>query len=287
MAPPPSPSKLGAERISVNVSVSTLALELPVPAARRTSAAASRPSRTPAAHARPATLTPGQAHADCQTDPSLLEPLQSPEAEAAVQTDTSLQPLPPLPAALPPPLPAALPPPRPPPAGVDASSQVTEDELLDFDRDVAPVVHAMVATALQRALVEAEARERLEALHRRRRELEEVRLVPRVPVVVGADDLFGRPCGARHILASCTAPPQPCHAASAPAMPSPLPHNHRSTRLPLSPPCRRRSASSRRCCCWRRQHSAEQKCGRSDSRRQSSWKEQQQQLRRLPLLPLA
>ncbi|PRW60338.1 radial spoke 3 [Chlorella sorokiniana] len=161
MAPSPSPSKLAAERSSVKVSVSTLALDLPPPSAPRAAAAASPPRRAAAAHTRlTAALAATCAHADCQTDPSLLEPLEAPEAEAAVQTDAPLPP---------PQLPA-----RPPlPAGVDAGTQVAEEDLFDFDRDVAPVVRAMVATALQRAVVEAEGHERLAALRRRRHELEE------------------------------------------------------------------------------------------------------------------
>lgn len=146
MAPSPSPSKLGAERSSVKVSVSTLTLDLPPLAAAPPRRAV--PSRQRAAAApSPSCSLPARAcaHADCQTDPSLLELLEAPEADAAAQTDGSLPPLP---------LPA---PPPPPPAGTDASTQVTDEDVFEFE--IAPLVRAMVAGALQRAVVKAEEQE--------------------------------------------------------------------------------------------------------------------------------
>lgn len=198
---PPSPSKLQAERSSVKVSVSTLALDLPPPTAaagQRPRPAASQRARH-TAHAR-SPARPGCAHADCQTDPSLLEPLEAPEAEAAAQTDATLPP-PRLPA--PPPLP---------PAGTDVSTQVSEDDLFDFERDAVPAVRAMAAAALQSAVAEAEGEARLEALRRRRRELEEVRCCSLMPVCF--------PCGCSRLV-------QPTHgvvtARQAAERPAPAP----------------------------------------------------------------
>jgi hypothetical protein len=52
---------------------------------------------------------------------------------------------------------------------------VAPADLFDWQRDGAPLVEAMVGGALERAAAEAEQELRLEALQRRRRELEEVR----------------------------------------------------------------------------------------------------------------
>lgn len=60
------------------------------------------------------------------------------------------------------------------PSGKDASTQVSPEELFDFERDAAPAVRDLVAAALQAVEVEAAEGLRLEALCRRR-QLQEVR----------------------------------------------------------------------------------------------------------------
>lgn len=121
-------------------------------------------ARPQARGGRPATPPPvvGRQHGDCQTDAAILEALAFPaETIAGTQTDAT----------------PATQAPRPPaqPLGQDhASTQVNPAELFDFERDAGPMVQVLVQQALDAAAVEAAEGLRLEALRRRRRELEQV-----------------------------------------------------------------------------------------------------------------
>ncbi|KAL4447496.1 hypothetical protein ABPG75_004715 [Micractinium tetrahymenae] len=158
------------------LSVCTLSFDVPPPAERGRAgsgtASASSSPRSPLARrprptggrpgGRPATPPPiaGRQHGDCQTEAAVLEALALPP-EGATGTQTDAEP--------------AVQPARPqrPPPGEDASTQVSPQELFDFDRDAAPAVRGLVAAALQAAELEAAEALRLEALRRRRLELEE------------------------------------------------------------------------------------------------------------------
>ncbi|PSC75094.1 adenine nucleotide alpha hydrolase [Micractinium conductrix] len=106
----------------------------------------------------PSASSAGRPAAACQVEVEVLEALALPPAAVATQTD-------PAPAA-----PAVL---VEAPSGADAATQVTPDELFDWQRDAAPAVAMLVSQALAAAALEAGEALRLEALQRRRRELEE------------------------------------------------------------------------------------------------------------------
>lgn len=109
----------------------------------------------------------GRQHGDCQT--AILEALAFPP-EGVASTQTEADP------------PAPLQRLREAPDGEDASTQVSPEDLFDFERDAAPAVRDLVAAALQEVELEAGEGLRLDALRRRRRQLEEVRTGPWGPV---------------------------------------------------------------------------------------------------------
>lgn len=107
--------------------------------------------------------TAARCSADTQTDAALLKELEEPLQSAATQTDAAL---------LGAPTTARAP---PPPPAADASTQVTEAELPDLDRDATPTADATVQDAPERAGVQAHSAARMEALEAQGREQEEVR----------------------------------------------------------------------------------------------------------------
>lgn len=111
-----------------------------------------RKSRT----ATPRSNTPppveGRAHTEIQTDPYLEELTdRPPEADAETQTEAFIDR---------PPSPLFIPSKH----GIDASTQVEEGELFDFDLEVEPILEVLVGKTLQQSMMEVLEEEELAAI---------------------------------------------------------------------------------------------------------------------------
>lgn len=115
-----------------------------------------RPPRTPEA-------VEGRRHADVQTDVYLEELTDTvPEVDTTTQTDAFLD-RPPTPTFV------------PPRSGVDASTQILNGDLFDFDFEVEPILEVLVGKVLEQSLMEVMEEEELAAMRRHQEQFEQAR----------------------------------------------------------------------------------------------------------------